>query len=424
MAKWLLVVLLGACLPEERLAPPPVVPADPAPAVTAAGVWSDELAALTTQIESMEARYAATNSWLDADRAAAMLRQRARLSGQLDDYERAESLLEKGFSTAPAVGGPLLGRARLHLSLHRLSAAEADADTIAAQAYLQGSTRDSLADLRADIALQRGQLDVAQTHWTAADQARPSITTAASLGRIAWLRGDFDNADQNYVTALGRYHGATHEPAAWVHLQRGLLDLDQGDPAAALEHYTAAAAELDGYWLIEEHIAEAMAGTGRLDEAEARYRDVVKRTGHPELQGALGALLVERGQEAEGRALLASATQGFDAYRDRFPEAAAGHALEHALEWGDDAAATLTLAEDNARLRPNGSALALLSSARLAVGDVPGARDAAAQGLATGTQSVALFLTAAAAAADPPSRDQHLAAARRIDPAATLPPGP
>jgi len=124
------------------------------------------------------------------------------------------------------------------------------------------------------------------------------------------------------------------------------------------------------------------------------------------------------GAAADPAADIDAATDGFSDYRERYPEAAAGYALSHALACGDDPRETLALAQANAAPRPNGEALTLLSEARLAAGDRAGAHQPALDGLATGSRSAALFLAAAASAPDPVASDFYRSAAQTIDPTA------
>ncbi len=428
----LAALLLVACgqgepspsLPAEAdLAPQPVQPEAALPAGDPPS-WSSELAALDTKIEASQARFdKAPDNWMAADSTASLLRQRARLTGDYADYERAEALYEAAFAVAVEGTGPLLGRARLHFTLHRLADAEADLSLVEAGAIVPADTLRQVADLRADIELERGELRFAEDHWRQREQAAPTLSTAVGMARVAWLQADFATADAWFIKAADRYHGGPQEPVAWAHLQRGLLDLDQGDPAAALVHYQAADAALPGYWLVEEHMAEALVLTGKADEALDIYRDVVARTGSPELQGALAELLLERGEEAEAKALIDAASATYSARIARFPEAATGHALEHSLQWGGDPAAALAMAEQNAKLRPSGAAMALLSEARLAAGDPGGARKAAERGLSTGTVSAGLLMAAALASkaegADGDAQ-RFLERARAIDPSSQL----
>ena len=411
----LLLILVG-CAPKSE-----VVASSSASESTG---WAAAVEALDARVAFHRDRIQARpSSWVEADRLAGVLRQRARLTGDYDDYAAAEDVYSDAFAVAPAGSGPLLGRARLHFTLHRLPQAQADLAILQERGFLTAAVRSGVDDLAADIALERGELSVARAHWQDREQSSPSLHSAAALARIDWLEGRMDTADDWFVTAQQRYHGTDTEPMAWIHLQRGLIDLDQGQPAAALAHYRDAETALSGYWLVDEHIAEALVLTGQAEAAMARYVDVVERTHSPELQGALAGLLMARGESDEAEALLAAAEATYDQQLVRFPEAAAGHALSHTLEWSEDTAAALALAERNAEIRPNGAALSLLSQARLAHGDAVGAVSAAQQGLATGTRSADLLVAAAAAAAavgDGAAAQGFLTQARRIDAGASL----
>jgi tetratricopeptide (TPR) repeat protein len=366
--------------------------------VVAPTPWAGELARVDEGIARATGRWEPhKNDWSRAVPLVGLLRQRARLRGGLDDVMRAEAVLAEAFTVAPAGSGPVLARAGLNLSLHRLPAAQVDLDAMAARPFRTGPQGASLVALQATLALQRGELAAAEAMWRAREAAAPSQQAAVGLAQVAWARGHYAEADQWFATSAERYHGDALEPVAWAHLQRGLLDLDRGLPAEALAHYRLADTAMGGFWLVEEHIAEALALLGQVDEAEVLYRDVVARTQNPELQSSLAALLEEAGHREEAADLVAAATATFALHRTQVPEAATGHALEHALRWGTDPAEALAMAEANAALRPNGEALALLSEARLAAGDATGASEATALALATGARSPALYVAAAAA---------------------------
>ena len=94
---------------------------------------------------------------------------------------------------------------------------------------------------------------------------------------------------------------------------------------------------------------------------------------------------------------------GFEAYAAKYPEAAWGHGSEFYLGTGHDPARALSMREANVRLRPNGASYASLAEARLALGDVAGARDAVERALRTPLRSGYISWTAArvfAAASD------------------------
>ena len=89
------------------------------------------------------------------------------------------------------------------------------------------------------------------------------LTVELAEALVDWRTGHFDQADRRFADALDTFHGVSPEPVAWLHLQRGLLDLDRGRDAEAAVHYAAADAALDGWWLVEEHLAELDMRSGR-----------------------------------------------------------------------------------------------------------------------------------------------------------------
>jgi len=80
--------------------------------------------------------------------------------------------------------------------------------------------------------------------------------------------------------------------------------------------------------------------------------------------GAMAGVLADLGETSEASDWVRRADLAFAERLEDYPEAATGHALEHALEYGDPEEA-LALAEANAALRPNGPALDLLAQAYL-----------------------------------------------------------
>ena len=114
------------------------------------------------------------------------------------------------------------------------------------------------------------------------------------LARLAFLAaktGDAAGAERLYAEAQEQLTAKEMRPYAWLELQRGVLDLERGDAAAALGRFERADRAYSGYWLIEEHLAEALHLLGRTDEAVARYRRVVARAPRPELLSALAGVL-------------------------------------------------------------------------------------------------------------------------------------
>ncbi len=359
-----ILILLG-CSAERPQAKPQTEPqAEPQAALRAEPLtiptptgYDRELARLDAQL----ARWQAREGWTAGEQATQTLLTRARLTGNYNDYARATATLEEAFSQAPAGSGPLLTRAQLNYTLHRLAPVQRDLDTYRARVLLSDGERAGLDLAQANVNFQRGEYAKALAGFETSLKEKRTMRGLCALSQYYWKTGDPAQAEALLDEAEGMYHGLWNEPRAWLHLQRGLMDLERGRYDEALAHYRDADAILDGYWLVQEHIAEVLTLTGQTDEALTIYRDVVDRTGNPELMGAMASIYAAQGQEALAQQWVDRAEAVHRQTMAAFPEAAIGHALKHFLTWGPPEEA-LAMAQDNLALRPN--ALARIDLAR------------------------------------------------------------
>src|SRR5690606_38051045 len=120
--------------------------------------FSAELAALDDTLAAVLARTdAQPRGWLVLDRAANLHLTRARLTGDYDDYARAEAALTRAFAIAGDGAGPVLTQVRLDFTLHRLDRAAAGLARADAWAVRKPADDREIAGLRADLAFQRGR---------------------------------------------------------------------------------------------------------------------------------------------------------------------------------------------------------------------------------------------------------------------------
>jgi tetratricopeptide (TPR) repeat protein len=358
--------------------------------------WDAELARLDAEIAALEGpARERPDDWVRSEEVAGLFRSRARLTGDYDDLAEAERWLQSAFDHAPEGAGPWMSRARLHFTLHRLDLVEPDVEMAERRLLLDDVDHAGFTLLRADVAYQQGRYDDARDGIAGARTLHDDLAADLSEAQLLWHTGDPDAALAWFDDAEGRYHGFSAEPRAWLHLQRGLVELDRGRWDEAMAHYEAADAEMSGWWLVDEHRAEILALRGDTDEARALYVDIVERTGNPEFMDALAGIARDRGYEIEATAWIARARAAYDEQLARFPEAAAGHALQHHLDFGADPTFTLELAEHNAAQRPNGEALTLLALAQLGAGAPEKARATIEGVLATPWRSAATHVAAA-----------------------------
>jgi tetratricopeptide (TPR) repeat protein len=286
--------------------------------------------------------------------------ERARLTGNYDDYGRAEDLvarLQARFGPTDAV---CLARAKLHYTLHRLTLAKQVLDGCPRLA----GTAEDLA-LRADIAFYSGRYKDAGIIYRALVNQLGTPQTYVQLALYSAKTGASGEAAAFMEAAEERYHGASAIQESWFALQRGLIELDRGryDQARAL--YALADERMPGYWLNDEHMAEVTRFKGDTAGAKRIYETVVKATGAPEYLDALGSIAAQAGDATVSKALLDRAEAIYSERAKRFPEAIAGHALTHYLSSAPQPAKALELADANFRNRPYGDAAIALAKAEL-----------------------------------------------------------
>jgi tetratricopeptide (TPR) repeat protein len=259
------------------------------------------LAEVDRRLADAQALARERDRWPDHELVAQLYIERARLSGAVEDWAAASRTLETAFSLAPAGSGPILTRAELDLSLHQLERAEAALAQLDQAAILTGSDRLRATVARAELAAQRDRLDVAaQAYAEAVSLGAEPGAYAAQLALLDRKQGRFDEALAKLEQA--RSESRNDRGRAWAMLQAGLVEWERGRPEAALAHYDAAAQQFPGWWLIDEHRAEALTALGRAEEAEAIYLSVVERTNGPEFMDALAKLALARNDPERARA--------------------------------------------------------------------------------------------------------------------------
>ena len=287
--------------------------------------------------------------------------ERARLTDDYADYGRAEDLLARLEPRFKATPGFCLAKARLHFTLHRVAKAKQTLDGCAR--VLAGNPADL--GLRADIAFYTGRYKDAGLIYRAMADQLGGTQAYIQLAVYSARTGAPAEATAFMEAAEKRYLGGDALQESWFALQRGLIELDRGryDQARAL--FAVAEERLPGYWLNEEHFAEATRLNGDTTAARKIYEDVVRKTGAPEYLDALAAIDADAGNATAATPLLTRAEAIYDQRARRFPEAIAGHALEHYLKAAPQPAKALALAQANYANRPYGEAAIALAKAQL-----------------------------------------------------------
>lgn len=340
-------------------------PSRPAPEV--------DLATLDARLDAEE-RLAERrpNDWLQWEVVARGAMERARRSGDYNDYARAERALDRAFAAAPQGSGPLVTRVKLNYTLHRLSRVEPDLAAIERWAVITRDQRDLVASMRSDVAFHSGRYDDARRGYEARLAVARDVANLVAMAQLEWKTARFTQAEAllSEAARAATTEGSTLE--AWVSMVRGMMALDRGRYDEAVGHYREGLRATPGSWVLEEHAAEALLLGGHVEEARLMYADLVARTHDPEFMDAMAEIAERQRHPDEAARWVREARAGHDARVRLFPEAAAGHALEHYLR--RDPRVAVGLAERNRDARPGGEAQVRLARAYLRVGRLADAR--------------------------------------------------
>ncbi|PCC72089.1 Uncharacterized conserved protein HemY, contains two TPR repeats [Nannocystis exedens] len=360
----------------------PSVVATQARAASAGPSYAALLDAIDRRIDGLQKRAnGRPGDWLTRMHLGSALLERAGLTHQVHDFARVQAVLDDAFSMAPPGSGPLLLAARFNFSIHRLGEAEKYLDMMDRRAVPRRDEQTSARVLRAEIAVQRGQYEAAFAELSAVAAAAP-VAATAELALYHAKTGDPAQAEALLAEALEATGANDPRRRAWMKLQLGIVAMERGDLRLGLKHLQDADAELTGWWLVQEHIAEIH--NRRDDHARAIeiYEELVRTADLPQHMDALASLYRHTGESQRAEELIARAAARWEQQLASFPESAMGHALHHYLQFGPPERA-LELARANHANRPGGDAQVSLAHALLNMGQPAEALAVAERALAS-----------------------------------------
>lgn len=327
---------------------------------------------------------------LDTGRAtdyASMLYQRSSLTGDLKSLRHVERVIDEVIQRLNHPGDLLFLKANLAFKLHRL-------DDVA-QILRELDSTPETSVLRADLDFQSGRYRDARDGYEEAVKETPAWDNLARLAHLTAKMEGSSQADELYQRAEDELTAKQMRSFAWIELQRGVLDMENGSYAAAGEHYRKAHQAYSGYWLVEQHAAALSAAEGHLAEAAEQYCRVAERVPKPEIQEAIGKLYLSMEKKAEAEPWLSRAEAEY------LESAASGeiHYLHHLADFylhaAPDADKALYWAARDAELRDNFSTQSVLALALFRSGKLPEAAAHIEAALASGAVDHHIFSTAA-----------------------------
>ncbi|HMG33659.1 MAG TPA: hypothetical protein VKM94_06970 [Blastocatellia bacterium] len=323
-------------------------------------------------------------------RFAHRLYQRGSLTGDLQELERAERVLDGAIDQGIAGPDVWFLKASLAFNLHRISDARM---ALAADSNLAGSVQARA--LMADLDFEEGKYKEAQLGYEHVVEQDRSWDNLARLAHAEAKLGDDAAAEKLFVEAEEELTAKQMRAFAWVELQRGLLHLSRGRHEYARVHYERADRAYPGYWLVCEHIAELTGAEGGYADAATMYEEIVETVPRPEFQQALGELLLLMGESEKAEwffvkavtAYLESARRGCVHYYH--------HLADFFADVREDGEEAVKWARRDLGLRENFSTQAALAWALYRDGRFEEAWASISKSIASGVKDARIFSRAA-----------------------------
>jgi len=312
--------------------------------------------------------------------------QHASLTGNLDGLYVAEKTLDHAIQHLGRDGDLYFLKANIHFKVHRLD--DVAQDLNASTDLLESPQGRAL---KADLDFQQGRYEAAKSEYQALIDEERTWDTLARLAYLNFKMGDFEGADRLYDEAVDELTAKEMRHYGWVELQRGVVDLSQGDYEKARAHYQRAERAYSGHWMVQEHVAELLAAEGKTDEAEMLYQRVIERVPRPDFQQALGELYLSMGKTEAANGCLKSAESAFLESAQRGEVHYYHHLADLYADVFENGAEAVKWAQKDLDLRRNFATLAAMSWALYRTGEVSKALELLNESLASGVKDARLF---------------------------------
>jgi tetratricopeptide (TPR) repeat protein len=317
--------------------------------------------------------------------------ERARITGDVASYARAEEALTRAVALAPTNAETQALLAGVRFTTHDFVGAY----DLASEIYERDGELAALA-VRGDAALELGRYERAEDDYRLLASIAPDASaTHVRLARLAFIKGDAAQAAHLAAAAerAAASEGAFGATRAWYSAFRGDLALYAGRVDEAVKHLGRAMQAAPGYHVAIAGMAEARAAQGRLHEAIRLYERAVAAVPEPATLAALGDLYAATGDDRTAADRYATveaiATLGA-ADRQLYDRQLALFRADH----GGDLEEALAIAQDSLETRRDVYGYDALGWVLYRLGRYREARDAADAALALGTPDPRLWFHA------------------------------
>ncbi len=267
------------------------------PAGNGAAVVSDPTATTSGIISFWQTKVGQDPAdFLAYNKLAQALIQRARETGDVSDYSRAEAAAKASLAALPRDNYTAVALlASVYATKHQFSQALSTAE----QAIAIDPGDPYGYAIRGDAQLALGRYDEAYQTYLKVVTMSPALSSFSRLAYLLELKGDLKGAQAQWQNALETDNGRRPEDTAWARVQvgdfyfnRGDLDAAQGDYQRSLDVFPDFVQALAG-------LAKVQAARDNYDQAIPLYQQVVVRYPAPEYVAALGDAYRAAGHQDE-----------------------------------------------------------------------------------------------------------------------------
>jgi tetratricopeptide (TPR) repeat protein len=219
---------------------------------------------------------------------------RARETGDVASFERAEIALERALALLPHSASAGAALAEVYYAEHRFG----DALRLAKLVHRSSpGTTQALATI-GDAYVALGAYRRADKAYGALQDLGPTAPALARGAQLAWLHGDTERARELMErAALASVEaGETGERASWYEVRLGDLEFGLGRLNAAEDHYRRAMSIFDGSYQAIAGLGRVRGAQGRFTEAIDLYERAVSVVPQPAFVAALGDLYALTGR--------------------------------------------------------------------------------------------------------------------------------
>ncbi len=226
--------------------------------------------------------------------------RKARETGDVAYFLRAEAALRKSLELAPRQAGALRHLAYVFYSRHEFEEAAAQATQAIALDPHDGDAYGILGDAHLEV----GRYDAAEAAYRSMMAEGDGLYALARLAGLKSLRGDAHGAIADLQRALATARGDPSYPAesvAWTAWQLGAEHFAIGNVDAAQASYLAALKTHPEYYRALGGLAQVRAAQARYDDAIALYKRALAVIPLPEYAAALGDVYARLGKTDDAR---------------------------------------------------------------------------------------------------------------------------